>query len=89
MNKFSVPTKHEVKNKVNLGNQNFRAAVELTPENDIERKAIQNAKEAENTSAEPKILDEYILFSIFKEDYSVIKLFEQNGSSFVIDISMN
>lgn len=81
--------KHKVKNRVNLGNKNYRIAVELTPESEFERKAIQNAQEAENTSAERGILDNYLLFSIFKEDYSVIKLVEQKGSTFVIDILMN
>ena len=80
--------KHTIKDKKNLGNNNWLIAIELNPDNDFEKGAIQKAENADATEAEREMLDNYLLFCL-GDTLSLISLEQQKQNLFIVKAFQN
>jgi len=79
--------KHRIENEKNIGSSHWLISIELIPENDEEKKAIEKNVN-ERTDSERQLLDGHLHFTL-GETYSIADFVNQNKNFFTVKAFRN
>ena len=80
---------HKIVEKSSIGNRKFIIVVQLFPDNIIESNAIKRIEQGEATFEQNDLIDNYLLFNLNLEKYSIIRVINQKEEYFYIEVYQN
>jgi hypothetical protein len=78
--------KHQLLDKLSLGNSQWRIIIELLPDTSVEAAAIQHVEQVEASEEERGLVEDYLNFNLGLGSYSVVRIVKQQGCRIALQI---